>query len=60
MTGGLVWNASCGTHSWEKQKLGWINYTDKSTDRSVILSDYMTADQVYSAPISIRIFLNRK
>lgn len=39
-------------HSWERQKLGWINYTDKSTDGSVTMSDYMTADQVYRVPIS--------
>jgi len=52
MTGGPVWNASRGMHSWERQKLGWINYTNKSTDGSVTMSDYLTADQVYRVPIS--------
>lgn len=52
MSGGPVWNASRGMHSWERQKLGWINYTNKSTDGSITMSDYMTADQVYRAPIS--------
>ena len=52
MTGGPVWNASRGMHSWERQKLGWINYTNKSTDGSVTMSDYMTVDQVYRVPIS--------
>ncbi|MBX2977591.1 MAG: T9SS type A sorting domain-containing protein [Ignavibacteriaceae bacterium] len=47
-----VWDASRGMHSWERQKLGWINYTDKTTDGSVTMSDYMTADQVYRVPIS--------
>lgn len=52
MTGGPVWNASRGMHSWEREKLGWINYTNKSTDGSVTMSDYMTTDQVYKVPIS--------
>jgi len=52
MTGLPVWNASRGMHSWERQKLGWINYTNKSTDGSVTMSDYLTADQVYRVPIS--------
>jgi len=47
-----VWSGSKGMHSWERQKLGWITYTDKSTDGSATLSDYMTADQVYRVPIS--------
>ena len=45
-----VWNGSKGMHSWERQWLGWISYTDKSTDGSVTMSDYMTADQVYRIP----------
>lgn len=52
MTRRPVWNASRGMHSWERQKLGWINYTNKSTDGSVTMSDYLTADQVYRVPIS--------
>lgn len=47
-----VWSGSKGMHSWERQKLGWITYTDKSTDGSVPMLDYMTADQVYRVPIS--------
>ncbi|MEJ5352699.1 MAG: hypothetical protein WHS65_14035 [Melioribacteraceae bacterium] len=52
MTGGPVWNASRGMHSWERQKLGWISYTDRTTDGSVTMSDYMTDDQVLRVPIS--------
>lgn len=32
MSGLPVWNGSRGMHSWERQKLGWINFTNKSTD----------------------------
>jgi len=28
MTGGPVWNASRGMHSWEREKLDWIKFTD--------------------------------
>ncbi len=45
-----VWNGSRGMHSWEREDLGWISYTDKSTDGSVTLSDYMTTDMVYRVP----------
>lgn len=51
MTGGPVWNASRGMHSWERQKMGWINFTDKSTDTSVTIADYITANQVYRVPL---------
>jgi M6 family metalloprotease-like protein len=47
-----VWNSSRGMHSWERHKLGWISYTDKTTDGTVTMSDYMTADQVYHVPVS--------
>ncbi|PID55656.1 MAG: hypothetical protein CR986_10705, partial [Ignavibacteriae bacterium] len=33
-----------------REDLGWISYTDKSTDGSVTLSDYMTTDMVYRVP----------
>ncbi|MGK9370177.1 hypothetical protein ACSSWA_14865, partial [Melioribacter sp. Ez-97] len=36
-----VWNGSRGMHSWERHYLGWINYTDRTTDGSVTMSDYM-------------------
>jgi len=52
MNNGPAWNASKGMMSWEREKLGWINYTTKSTDGSVTLSDYMTADQVYKVPVN--------
>jgi len=29
MTGGPVWNASRGMHSWERERLDWINYKGK-------------------------------
>lgn len=52
MTGEPVWNASRGMHSWERQKLGWISFTDKSTDGSITMFDYITTDQVYRVPIN--------
>jgi len=51
-TGFPVWNGSKGMHSWERQKLGWISYTDKTTDDSETMSDYMTQDQVFRVPVS--------
>ncbi|MEW6654940.1 MAG: T9SS type A sorting domain-containing protein, partial [Bacteroidota bacterium] len=52
MSGLPVWNASRGMHSWERQKLGWISYTDKTTDGSVTMFDYLTSDQVCRVPIN--------
>ncbi len=54
MTGGPVWNASRGMHSWEKEKLGWIKFTiaDTTHNRSYALSDYMTTGDALKIPIS--------
>jgi len=52
MTGGPAWNASRGMCAWERQKLGWLSYTDKSTDGSVTMTDYMTTRQVLRVPIN--------
>lgn len=44
MAGGPVWNAIRGMISWERNKLGWIKFTDVNTsqDSAYILHDYMT------------------
>jgi len=52
MSGSPVWNSSRGMHSWERQRLSWITYTDKSTDGSVTMSDYITSRQAYRVPIN--------
>jgi len=52
MTDLPVWNSSRGMHSFERYKLGWISYTDITTDGEVTMTDYMTTDQVCRVPIS--------
>ena len=44
MTGGPVWNASRGMHSWERNKLGWMKYKDipLNKDSEIKLDDYIT------------------
>ncbi len=56
MTGGPVWNASRGMHSWERNYLGWINYRNAvlNKDSSYILSDYITTGD------ALRLKLNEK
>ncbi len=53
MTGGPVWNAGRGMHSWEREKLGWIRYKDASLNRDSIyvLSDYMTTGDALRIPL---------
>jgi M6 family metalloprotease-like protein len=47
MTGGPVWNASRGMHSWERYKLGWMNYKDipLNTNSDIELDDYITTGE---------------
>jgi M6 family metalloprotease-like protein len=54
MTGGPVWNASRGMNSWEREKLGWINFTDVQTDNdsTYTLSDYFTTNNVLRLKLS--------
>jgi len=44
LNAGPVWNESRGMHSWEREKLGWINYTDipLNYNSSLTLDDYIT------------------
>ncbi len=44
LNAGPVWNESRGMHSWEREKLGWINYKDILLDNnsSLTLDDYIT------------------
>ena len=39
-------------HSWEREKLGWINFTNKTTDGSETFTDYMTTGMVYKVAVS--------
>lgn len=54
MTGGPVWNASRGMNSWEKEKLGWIEYKDISTELNSTLqvNDYHTSGEAYRLKLS--------
>jgi M6 family metalloprotease-like protein len=56
MTGGPVWNASRGMHSWERSRLGWTDFEDIQLDKntSIEIDDYMTTGNAY------RIKLNDK
>jgi M6 family metalloprotease-like protein len=56
MTGGPVWNASRGMHSWERARLGWSDFEDIQLDKntSIEIDDYMTTGKAY------RIKLNDK
>lgn len=54
MTGGPVWNASRGMHSWEKAHLGWLEFTDIDTSRNteLLLEDYHTQNKAYRIKLS--------
>ncbi len=56
MTGGPVWNASRGMHSWEREKLGWIKFPDIPLTKNSIweLDDYL------STGTALRIKLSKK
>lgn len=47
MTGGPVWNASRGMHSWERNKLGWLKYKDipLNENSKIELDDYITTGE---------------
>ncbi|MDD4276481.1 MAG: T9SS type A sorting domain-containing protein [Candidatus Cloacimonetes bacterium] len=38
----VAWGDSKGMCAWERERLGWINYTVKLSDELITLSDYMT------------------
>ncbi|GBD89759.1 hypothetical protein BMS3Abin04_00471 [bacterium BMS3Abin04] len=54
MTGGPVWNAGRGMHSWERARLGWIKYTDvkPGIDKVFTLPDYMTSGKALRLKLS--------
>lgn len=54
MTGGPVWNASRGMHSWERSRLGWINFKDIPLERNttVLLDDYHVSGNAYRIKLS--------
>ncbi len=47
MTGGPVWNASRGMHSWERNKLGWLKYKEipLNENSKIELDDYITTGE---------------
>lgn len=54
MTGGPVWNASRGMHSWERERLGWINYIDIpiNVNSSINIDDYFKTGTAYRIMLS--------
>ncbi|MDX1702458.1 MAG: hypothetical protein R3250_17650, partial [Melioribacteraceae bacterium] len=49
MTGGPVWNASRGMHSWERNKIDWIDYIDipNHGNSTIVTKDYITSGEAY-------------
>ena len=54
MTGGPVWNASRGMHSWEKNRLGWMEFKDVPLNKNSIVKvrDYHTTGDVVRIKLS--------
>ena len=54
MTGGPVWNASRGMHSWEKEKLGWNKFKDipVGQNSSILINDYLSTGEAYRLKLS--------
>lgn len=54
LNAGPVWNESRGMHSWEREKLDWINFIDIPLDKnsSISLDDYITTGDVLRIPVS--------
>ncbi len=54
MTGGPVWNASRGMHSWERARLGWMKFVDvkAGVDVEYTLPDYMTTSSALRLKLS--------
>ena len=52
MTGKPFWNDDRGMISWERHKLGWVSYIDKTSDSEFWVSDYFSTDKVFRIPIS--------
>lgn len=49
-----LWNESRGMHSWERAKLGWINFKDVQLNKNAdyILDDYITTGDALRIPLS--------
>jgi len=54
LNAGPVWNESRGMHSWEREKLDWINFIDVPLDKNstITLDDYITTGDVLRIPVS--------
>jgi M6 family metalloprotease-like protein len=54
MTGGPVWNASRGMHSWEKARLGWSDYVDIPLNKNskLKIEDVSESSKTYRIKLS--------
>jgi hypothetical protein len=52
MNGGPAYNSDRGMISWERQRLGWLSYQDRTSDGSFTCTDYMQNRDVKRIPIS--------
>lgn len=54
MTGGPVWNASRGMHSWERARLGWNEYVDIPLNKNstLKLEDLYSSNKTYRIKLS--------
>ncbi|MCW8848794.1 MAG: hypothetical protein OQJ81_02350 [Melioribacteraceae bacterium] len=54
MTGGPVWNASRGMHSWEKARLGWSDYFDIPLNKNskLKIEDVSKSNKTYRIKLS--------
>ena len=54
MTGGPVWNASRGMHSWEKARLGWSDYVDIPMNKNskLRIEEVSESNKVYRIKLS--------
>ncbi len=52
MTGGPVWYGMKGMHSWERKKLGWINFQEISSDNLITVHDCYQTNTIYKIPVT--------
>jgi len=52
MNGGPAYNSDRGMISWERQRLGWLSYQDRTSDGPFPCTDYMQNRDVKRIPIS--------
>ncbi|MHB2148187.1 FlgD immunoglobulin-like domain containing protein [Calditrichota bacterium LG25] len=52
MTGGPVWYGMKGMHSWEREKLGWINFQNLTSDNLITVRDCYQANTIYKIPVT--------